>query len=162
MISPYVFGKRPIPVHVAGRRCTLPYAPAVTWVQALEGDLLGIVPGMLAEDDRADLLTRLATGDVPGRDLQVAALAVVAEVTGQPPQQAVRLLAASGDSLLGDMLLAGLDPERLSVGAWCAAALSLVMKNRDEKGRTKMEMKLLLPLPGMSPAEAEGWDMTEW
>ncbi len=106
----------------------------------------------------------LLSGDVTGVDLQRAACAVIAAVSGRPWWEAVRLVGAvdsSSGELYGHLLLHGVDPGRVTFAGWCAAVYALVTRNMDEKARNQFDFDLKLPPPG-EEQEAEGWDTVEW
>lgn len=143
----------PVDVEVVGRSYRIVGRPAIDWIlKLIHEDWLGIVPGLVDGDEIDDLISdgMITTSDliVAGRDATVAA-------TGMPWWAACRILAIAGQSveLMGAMVIAGVDPERVSIGAYVAALYRVMVAERDQKQRASLDMDLLRVPPGVRTAE---------
>lgn len=155
----------PITVTVAGAPYVVEPADAGAWITAIVGDpLAGVVPRMLDPVGRAEVLSRMLTGEVSNADLVEARNSALSAATGRDWWVAVRLIGAvdtqSGE-LYGRLLLAGIHPG-LTIAAWCSSLYAMIMDGRDEKGRVKIEFDLHHPPSGVDPQEATGFDSIQF
>lgn len=151
----------PVPVPVGPVTVTVPGLWADRWIEAVSTDMIaGVLPGMLDADDTHALALARVRGHVTGAHVQDAALQAVKDVSGRPWWEAVRLTGwalAKGGETYGHLVLAGVDPTRVTYAAWCSAVLAHIMTGRDEKERTKVEFSLMIPPPGFEE-ETDDWD----
>lgn len=149
------------PVTVGPHTITIRGAYADTWITALcENITTSVIPGMLDRDDVATLAYGLVQGTITEHDIQAAAFEAIRYASGRDWWQAVRLImsAIQGNAeLYGHLVLAGVDPTRITFAAWCSAVFTSLMKNRDTTERAKVEFELMVPPAGID-AEPEGWD----
>lgn len=106
---------------------------------------------MMQHDDQIRVIDAMMNGDLDPEALDDAAYAAIKDASGRAWWEAVRLVgAASGESglLVGQLTLHGVDPERIPFARWCAAAYALLIENRDEKSRLKLDANLSVPPPG--------------
>lgn len=130
-------------VTVDGRDYRIPPLPAIAWLPLVEGeDWLGIVPGLVGGTTIDDLL--LGGGVDPG-DLVDAGRQATEAAAGMRWWAACRLV----KSIVGRLDLAGalvvnaVDPTRVSLGGYLAAAYHLLVVDRDQRYRDRLDAKLL-------------------
>lgn len=144
----------PAHVSVGGVSLVVPWAPASVWIRAIARGQDGIALD-LAEEGRSDALRALAAGTLSLIDVAKMSHELLAAETGFKWFAAVRLIVtAAGGDVLGEMTLSGVDPERVSVGQWTAAAYRVLTKGRDEKQRLRFDFDLELPPEGYE----DEWD----
>lgn len=164
-LSPYV---RPVPVvvEVGGTPMTIEPRTAAQWLVALSGGMTAIVPGMLDVDSRRALASMLVAQAADVEDMASAARDAIAQASDRPWWTAYYLVAyAERDQgrLYGALMLAGADPERLTLAAWCACLMSLVRDRMDDKAFTRFETDLAMPPAGVDPVQAAAqFDSIEW
>ena len=155
----------PTPVTVGPHTFLMPAATADVWLIALEGgDLQTVVPGMLAADDRATLAEGLIFGSVTHQQMTAAAKTVIRDVAGRPWFEVVRiagLCAAGNGERLAQVILAGVDPGRVTIGMWCAAVIGWMNERLDAEGRTRFEFDLRRP-PDGDFSQVEGFDSVQF
>lgn len=154
---------RPITLVVRDVTVTIPPLTAAEWLTAITGNAItGIVPGLLVPSDRADLVKALALRQVESGDLQDAARAAIGEASGRPWWEATRIVGAAdtrSGEFAGRLLLAGINPQRVTLAGWCAAAYALAVQHMDATSRTKFDMELAVP---PADADAGDWDVVQW
>jgi len=129
----------PVEVELAGRSYRISGRPAIDWILKLAYEnWLGIVPGMVEGDEIDDMIE---SGDISLRALVAAGRDATATATGMPWWAACRLVKAtvSDVELVGALVLAGVDVERVSIGAYVAATYRLMMDGRDKKQRASLD-----------------------
>lgn len=157
----------PILVTIGGRSWEIPPLPAEDWIRALMSGQVeaAVVPGLLADADAADVLDTALGGRLDETAWRRAVYGAISDAAGRDWWQAIRLVnAVDGDGLgrtYGELVLRGVDPWRVSLGAWCAAVYALLARNLDEKGLARLNTKLML-VPevadeylGDAPSDAE-------
>lgn len=149
-----LLARSPLYIRVCGRDYVLPWRPVTDWVVAV--DRLGSLAARLATpEDRERMSEDILTTPGAVEQVQQESKRILAEATGLKWFEAARLLAASLDTeTMGRLMLAGLDPERMSVGQWCAATYALYLKGHNQEERTKIQFMLMLPPAG----EEDAWD----
>lgn len=154
-----------IDVTVGGETYTIPELPARDWLLALLDDnwVTAVVPGLL--DDPETLTTGLLVGTVDVDELVTAVHAAVAVASGRTWWEAMHLVGISDDdtgAIAGELLLSGINPDRVTLAGWCAAVYQLCVRNQDDKGRTRFDASIALPPPTVNPDEVEDWDTVQW
>lgn len=146
-LAPY-----PIDVDVGAHTVTIPALPAAAWLAALiAGSDMAIVPGLVEGDALDDDIT---DGVIDLEELSSAARAALAAAAGTAWWSAARLVgAATQFGLHAELLLAGLDPAVISLGAYLAAALRVATRNLGADKRAEVHFDLDKPPAGMDPAE---------
>jgi hypothetical protein len=139
-------------VDVAGVTYTIAAQPAQVWLLAiLSGSYVEVLPGLLT--DKAALNDAIIDGTVEADELLGAARDAIAAAAGTPWWSAARLAQASTDTWVGaELLLQGIDPGVVSLGAYLAAALRVATKDMDAAGRAQLTYDLDRPPEGV-PAE---------
>lgn len=133
----------PVDVDVAGCVYRIEGRPAIDWVLKLvEERWLSIVPGMVVGDEIDD---RISDGVITTPMLVAAGREVAELVTGMRWWAACRILNAtvSNVELAGALVLAGVDPARVSIGAYVAATYRLMMMDRDDKQRASLDADIM-------------------
>lgn len=144
-----------VDVDVGGNTYTIPARPASEWLLAVAtGSNLDVVPGLL--EDPAALDDALAAGDLAA-DCMNAARAAITAAAGCPWWTAARLARAVGDTWIGgELTLKGVDPARMSFGAYLAAVYRLATRYLDEAKKARLDAELDQP-PMDLPVE-QWWD----
>lgn len=144
-----------IDVDVAGTLYTIPALPAVDWLTPIvDGSHFDIVPGLLSDEDGADVDDRLLAGTVTHVEIQAASRAAIAAAAGMKWWTAQRLAYAALSTWVGgELLLRGVDPARVSLGGYLAAAYRAVTRSTNESQRNRIDMDLERPPAGLPPQE---------
>jgi hypothetical protein len=108
------------------------------------------------------VLRSLASGTVTLEDVRAAAYEALAAAAGMPWWKAARLVGWAAAGYWGELVLRGVDPSRLSLAAWCAAAWALVRRGRDEVGLLKIEAQFDVPPVGETDESAWAMDPSEF
>lgn len=139
----------PVMVEVGEQEFHIAARPAIDWILPIVGeDWLGIVPGLIVDDSLSDLL---ATGEILVSDCVVSARDAVAAATGMRWWSAVRLVQTGVMSVdvSGSLVLAGVDPCQVSIGAYVAAVYRVISADRDKKERTNLDHEIERIPPGI-------------
>lgn len=152
-------GFRPVSVDVELGDWTyqIPALPAADWITAVLAPEGGaIVPGLLCAADRADIWRDFVEGgfdDEVLRDVERDALEAAA---GRPWWEADRLIRTmvapdNWGTVHGELMLRGLDVERLPLAAVLNAVYALVRKmlSHDADALARFDAKLKMPPPGV-------------
>ncbi len=144
-----------IDVDVAGTVYTIPALPAVDWLTLIvDGSHFDIIPGLLSDEDGAGIDDQLLAGTLGHSEIQAAARAAIAATAGMKWWTAQRLAYAALSSWVGgELLLRGVDPARVSLGGYLAAAYRAVTRTADESQRNRIDMDLEQPPVGLAPEE---------
>lgn len=140
----------PVQVAAGPMRVTIPASPACQWIaRIVERDLLGVVPGMVAADA---LLDAIAAGTVTVAQCWEAAQHAIEVASGHRWWTAVRLVSLSTGVpwVAGELVLSGVDAQRVSLGGWCAAVWRIVTRDREKKDLALIERELTKPPPGVA------------
>jgi hypothetical protein len=142
-----------IDVDLAGATYTIPPRPAADWLLAIvDGTWADIVPGLLDDADNLDNL--LAEGTIPSAELRTAAQDALAAAAGAKWWSAAQLAYQSTASWISaELLLRGVDPNRVSLAAYLAAALHAATQRMDKNQRARFELDLDRPPSGVAPEE---------
>lgn len=156
-----VLSRRSSPVTVAGHELTVPWHPAIDWLEAIRHDFRGLVLA-LAEDNSAVVLG-LADLSVPLSAVETASHELLEAQAGRRWWITLKLAYSSvGDSVLGELTLSGVDPELVSIGQWCSAVYRILTRNCDDKEKLKVDFELELPPPGYEEAWDDGTDWSDF
>lgn len=139
-----------------GRYYNVPYAPAAQWLEVLGRNPRLLVVQLAAGAAQATA-ERVFAGELTEKELEAASFALLEQHTGMDWWVALKIAYGSlSVGMLGELTLRGLNPYRVSIGQWCAAAHRLLFRNLDQKERLKMEFDLGLPPPGYEDAWDDG------
>jgi hypothetical protein len=143
----------PVETEIAGRNFMISSRPAIDWIlPLLDEDWLGIVPGLVSDDDLSDLLS---TGEVQVEDCIRAARDATATASGMLWWSAVRLV-QNGVLVVdvsGALVLAGVNPREISLGAYVAAVYRVLSAEMDKKARTRLDHDIEQVPPGIAATE---------
>lgn len=142
----------PVDVMLAGQSFRIGARPARAWLLLIaEENWLAIVPAMIDGDEILDLID---VGRLDRAELVAAARDAVEAVSGMRWWSACRLAKAlvGGIELVGAMVLAGVDPDRISIGGYLAAAYRILIEHRDDKQRSALDAELMAA-PQLPPDE---------
>lgn len=139
----------------------MPAVPASRWLLAMaDGTGHGVVPGMLTGDDAGVVAASLASGRLRSRDVHEAGQEAVTAACGIPWWEAQKLVntcaTGRGETYVA-VVMAGVDPDRVSIAAWCAAVYWVIVRNLDTKDRLKIDTDLMMP-PGGNVDDLDGFD----
>lgn len=156
----------PVVVSIGDEDFTIPALPATDWLNVLMRDspeLDDVFPGLLGEDDQAGATEALGATLTSVDDFSTLVLDVVELVAGRPWWVTFRLIGTakgSWDVLGAEMLLKGVDADRLSLSAWLDVLLLVIFKNLDQKDVTMFTLKLESPPPELAAEVADELTMT--
>lgn len=143
-----------VEVDVGEHVYTIPALPASAWLlPILEGGWIDIVPGLLVDADQ--LRDDLVDGLVPYEECRTAAQAALAMAAGTRRWWAATSLAKAtmASWVGGDLVLHGVDLDRVPLAAYLAAAYRAATANMDKVARGRFDMDLNRPPPGIAPEE---------
>lgn len=143
----------PVEIRLPGSRFRIGGRPAVDWLlKVADEDWLAIVPGMVDGDEIDSLIDE---GKIDGRSLVSAGRNAAGVAAGMPWWSACRLVkAALGDvELAGALVIARVDPQLVSFGAYVAAVYRLMVFEQDKKRRASLDADLARVPKGISTEE---------
>lgn len=143
----------PFTVHYKGTPFRFPPLPASEWIEAI-CDAAPAVLTLMETDSYDVFLDAIGDGSLVTSDLQGIANRAVAEAGGRPWWEVQRLIGSllhpeSGGRLLGAVLATGVQPERVTLAAFCAVIWFTVTKGADATELMKAESKLSVPPSGI-------------
>jgi hypothetical protein len=148
----------PVDVELSGITIQIPALSAADWLAVLMASPLdleavfpGLAPGALEVVD--DLLY---SEKLTVLELQETVLDIITTASGRPWWITMRLISSAMTNwgLLGsDLALAGIDADKLSLGAWLDALFILIVRATPEDQLTMFFSKLEFPPPGYEPEE---------
>lgn len=141
-----------IDVDLGGRTYTIEARPAADWLLAVLGPRTDIVPGLIG--DPGDLDDLIADGTVDSDELRQAAQDAVAAASGMKWWVAEHMAQLAASTWVGrEVLLSGLDPAAVSLGAYLGACYHAAARNMNQEQRTKFDLDLTQPPTGVEPEE---------
>lgn len=155
-----VLRPEPFAVRVDGDLYVYPAMPALPWLLALSSDLwqTAVFPGLVGEElHRERAKDGIQHEHITMSEVRRAAFEAIGQAGGRRWWETYNLVRiARGDStgeMLGRLVMAGLDPERVSLAGWCAAVYSTLVHEADPKARARLDSVISTP-----PAIAEAFD----
>lgn len=143
-----------VDVDVGAATYRIPAHPAAVWMEVVvEGAYTDVVPGMVQErgDDIDDALL---AGTVRMSEVTSAARAAIAAAAGMKWWTAERMAYLAANTwIAGELLLRGVDAQRLSLAAYLSAAYRAASRVLDTAKLAKLDMDLERPPTGVSPDE---------
>lgn len=158
-----------VDVDLLGHTWHIPALPAADWIGAAPGgeDYTGIIPGLLAEPDAAEViadayLAMLDGGDDPSEAIATAARDAIEAATGVSWWIGERLmwLAQQWEGVGGELIRQGIDFARAPIGAVCVAVWRIISAVPDESTRAKLVAQIERPPAGVEldeDAASEAW-----
>jgi hypothetical protein len=153
----------PVTIEVARQEFVIPAMPAVDWLAVLMDDSFGperVFPGLLEEDDRAQVEQLLHSGALDIEQLWRLGLDVITQASGRQWYVAMRLVMTAKeawDALGGDMAAVRSDA---SLSAWLDILFTLVMRNIEDSKRTMFLLKLEIVPQGWGDEEPKAMEMS--
>lgn len=147
---------------------TVPVTTARDWLEILWAprfDPDEIFPGLLQDPDLDDQITEaLLDGSQTGDELFDVAMEILEENAGYKWWFAIKLatlIKVSWHRIGGRLVLAGVDPATLSLGAWLTACLTLVAEYTQPKAFASLLHEFNTPPDGYGPSPEELMVMDE-
>lgn len=136
----------PIIVTVNGRDLVIPALPALPWLKILlanDPDLTEVFPGLLAHDDEKEWVEDQLWEGTLGLDGYNSLIQEIMTVAmGRPWWFGTRIVfiaRMTWDRMNGEMALAGINVEKISLGAWLDAAWNLTLKALTPQSKEDVE-----------------------
>lgn len=147
----------PVDIQLGEWDYTIPARPASEWIEAIaDGDLTQVVPGLLAQVDRADIEMEYMLAHVDPEDIRRVAREAIQEAGGRYWWEVIRIVHSATHRdlwtpVFGRLVLAGFDFERRSLGAFVASVYTLTidMIGQNEQARQQFEAELSMPPEGV-------------
>lgn len=163
LVQDPVWSLRPwaVEVELAGQLWVIPPLSAVEWLVPLMGqpfDPEDLFPGLLPSDQAEELDQLVFDGKVDLDELGEATLSIITTASGRPWWVTLRLIADAyhhWDLLGAEMLLAGVDATRVSLGAWLDALLLFIVRAQPDDKLTMYFSKLEKAPAGYGPKPEE-------
>lgn len=138
----------------------IPQLAASDWLEALLGGWSGVIPGLLDPALQVEVLRDYFAGRITNDDILASARAAVEAAGGRRWWIAERLIATATNeefwpALHGNLVLHGVDLDRVSLGAVLNALYVLMVQNMKEDKRHQFDAQLEAPPPEAIVAE---WD----
>jgi len=157
-LGPAVFRDGPFSVTVAEHHYLFRHEPAATWARALfASSWILQVLHLMDPESYEEMLDRIQEGSVSQEHVRRIAHAALADAGGRPWWEVERLVRACGSNdgrLLGRVVLAGVDPARVTLAAFCAAVWAAATEGAGPEDMLKMESMLTVPPPDALAEEA--------
>lgn len=140
---------------------TIPELPAADWIEAIVNpDGGAVVPGLMNEVTQRDVWACFLRGQIQRQELEEAWRDVLAAATGHKWWSVTRLFlgateAGTWPTLHGELLIRGIDLERVSIGAAYHAIYRLGLEGcKDDAERAKFQFDIAQAPPGVDMAES--------
>jgi hypothetical protein len=145
--------RKPVFVTVGDFELIVPWRSAREWIEAI--GVSGHLAVLRVAQNPDDVVVSMAAGQTYVPDVRNATRHVLSELTGRRWFIAQKLIMSGADGeLLGELVLSGVDPDRIGVAEWCAAVYRILVRNADPKRRATLDFELAIPPEG----EEESWD----
>lgn len=135
--------------------------PAADWITAtLDAGYLSYLPGLLPAEDAEVLLSAIEDGLVTGDQLAEENQAALESVSGWAWWSASKLIGTLGKSweTTGALLtLSGVDPTRVSLGAFLSALYGLIWRDASKEDRLKLAAEVAAMPPELVSKDGV-WD----
>lgn len=154
----------PVEFFLGGRQYTIPPHPAARWLVAILDELgsFEAVVELLPVPDKAELEQAIIDGVIEEQVKEETFRDAVEAVAGRPWWMVINygnLLRTFWGRFHGRLLLSGLDPERVSLGAYLDAFYASLVEGKDEQVTQKINNFLETPPMGFEvelDEESEG------
>ena len=152
------FRSTPYRITVRGIDFRFPVWTAAQWLEVTaDGQWPVTVCASMDAESHDRFLDAVEAGTLTVHDITRVARAAEAASAGRSWWEAERLIASlyeDGGNLLGRLIMAGVDPSRITLAALCSALWSELIKGGDATHRMKVESQLVVP-----PADADDEDL---
>lgn len=137
--------------------------PASRWIVAsLDPSHMAYLPGLLEGDQRDRMMQAIEDGQVTMAQLAEVNRDAIEVVSGWRWWEAGKLIATAASSwqTMGGLLtLAGVDPQKVPLGAFLGAVYARLWENASKQDRAKLAQQVATPPPSMlDPNDPEKWD----
>ena len=146
----------PVDVVLGGSIFKIGPQPALYWIlHILEDDLFGMVMDGVSSKDYDRIEDEILYGNLTADDCVKSAKDAIAAVSGTYWWSAVKLVIVANQraDLCGELCLARVDPSRVSLAAYVSSVYALIVRNADDKQRSKIRMEIEAVPPGVSVME---------
>lgn len=161
-------GSPKIQVDLFGETWTVPAITARDWLEILWADQFDpdeIFPGLVNQPELDDQIVEgLLDGSQDPDELFDIAMEILEEASGFHWWFAIKLAACmkvSWSRIGGHLVLAGVDPGRLSLGSWLSACLALISEHTAPKGFAQLLHEFNTPPEGYGPSPEDLMEMDE-
>lgn len=133
----------------------VPALPAAVWLAAIIGEAGAVLPGLLPEDERADVYRRIRSGDLDVEEINTGWRDLLEAACGRTWWSAARLCKSAAEAeawpvVHGKLLTQGVDLGKVSIGALCNAIFFMALSGaEDEAERMKLKFELEMPPAGV-------------
>lgn len=143
----------PTQIYLGGLELEIPPLPAADWIPAIidmMDDTLGLLMGLLSEDDQERLTDLMFTGVLDVEDLFTLCTDVLTTVGARPWWVTVRLILVAQqnwDTIGAEMMLKGVNASTMSLAGWLDVFLLVLLRMMEPKETTMFTMKLEMVPP---------------
>jgi hypothetical protein len=143
----------PTQIYLGGLELEIPPLPAADWIPAIidmMDDTLGLLMGLLSEDDQERLTDLMFTGVLDVEDLFTLCADVLTTVGARPWWVTVRLILVAQqnwDTIGAEMMLKGVNASTMSLAGWLDVFLLVLLRMMEPKETTMFTMKLEMVPP---------------
>jgi len=125
-------------VTIADQSYRMKFRPAAFWLERLLGERIMVdsfIPAMVDRNGRDDLMDRMVDGEVDDAEIIEAFRDALSLASGRSWWFTLNLVAVVKSvwaELNGQIVRAGIDPYRVTLGAWLDAVWTMVLENIDK------------------------------
>lgn len=147
-------------VTLGGRDYTVPPLHASDWLSVLleeDLDLSGIIPGLLGEDDQAELSDAVWRDEVTEEEIEEVCLDLIKETAGRDWWWVLHLLWSAASAWMvvyGRLVMQGVKPDELPLAAFLDALYLTCVQNMDKQQRSEFDRMLERPPAHIAPEDA--------
>lgn len=148
--STAAFRREPFTVDVDGHEYTFPALSAAAWLDVLAQPGWSMLVFWLCDDGAHQaFVDRVERGDAGKAELTRIIHAAMSAAGGRPWWEVERLagICLAQPTVLGTVLMRGVDPARCTLAAFLAVVWTLIMQNGSDTERTQREMEITAPPP---------------
>lgn len=138
----------PAQIYLGGHEFEIPAVPAADWIPAIidmTEDTVGLLMGLLSEDDQGRLTDLMFTGSVDVEDLFDLCTDLLTTVGARPWWVTIRLISVAQqnwDTVGAEMILKGVNASIMSLSGWLDVFLLVLLRMMDPKQTTMFTTKL--------------------
>lgn len=161
-------GPRQTAIEFLGREWLVPALSAADWLEIIWTEPFSpeeIFPGMVNDPELDDAISEaLFVDDFDPDSVGEVAMEMIEAASGYRWWFTLKLcttMRVSWSRIGGMLVLAGVDPNRVTLGSWCSAALALLAEHVRPKEYAKLLFDLNMAPPGYEASEEEEMVMDE-
>jgi hypothetical protein len=143
----------PTQIYIGGLELEIPPLTAADWIPSIIDmmeDTLGLLMGVLSEDDQGRLTDLMFTGTVEADDLFTLCTDLLTTVGARPWWVTIRLITVAQqnwDTIGAEMMMKGVNAAAMSLAGWLDVFLLVLLRMMDPKETTMFTMKLEMVPP---------------